>query len=78
MYVRRVLVDLTEDRRIVLQGLDALAEETRRLDRHFGGEGDLGAGEYADRDIAILCGREAARPGTEVSRGELVSNCCRT
>src|ERR1700722_3662361 len=74
MDVRRLLVDLPEDRRGVGQGLDAAAEETRRFNRDLFRERDFCPRHQADSSGTFLRRREAAGPGAEVSCDKFVAD----
>jgi hypothetical protein len=73
MDVRRLLVDLAEDRRVVFDVLDAAAEEARRFDRNLFRESDLRSRQQTHCRGAFFRRREAPCSGAEIPSGELVA-----
>ena len=71
---RTLFVDLPKDRRAMIDGLPALAQQTRRstLDRF--GKRQFGPRQHAHRNEGILRGSEPTRAGTKVSRGQLFAD----
>jgi SAM-dependent methyltransferase len=69
-----VLVQLPEDCRLVVDCLRLPAEQAGRQARHFAGEGQFRSRHYAHRQSKIIRGGEAACPGAEVTRHELIAH----
>jgi len=69
MHMRRLFIELAEDRRRVLEVLYALPEESGRLDHNLPGKRDFGSGKQAYGSVTIFRGAEASCSSAEVSRG---------
>src|SRR5216683_5179048 len=72
MHMRRFLIDLTEDRRHVLEAFHALPEESRRFNRNLSGKRNFGSGKQAYSRATIFRSAEAPCSGTEISGRQLV------
>ena len=71
---RLLLVDLSKDCRPVADGLRLPPQQASRQARNFPGEGQFRSRRHTHREFEIFCGGEAARPGAEVTRHELVAD----
>src|SRR5690348_10767928 len=69
-----VLVDLTEDRGLVIDRLGLPAQQAGRQAGHVAGEGQLGSGPDTDGQSGIVGGGEPACSRPEVARDELVAD----
>src|SRR5690348_232086 len=69
-----VLVDLTEDRGLVIDRLGLPSQKAGRQAGNFAGEGQLGPGPHADGQTGIVGGGEPACSRPEVARDELVAD----
>src|SRR5579864_5824842 len=69
-----ILVDLTEDRGLVVDRLGLPPQKTGRQAGNFAGEGQLGSGPDANGQTGIVGGGEPARSRPEVARDELVAD----
>ena len=59
-----LFIDLTEDRRLMINGLGLPAKQARRQASDFDGEGKLGAGHQTHRHAEVVGIGKAAGSGT--------------
>ena len=71
---RLVLVDLSKNCRPVADVLRLPSQQASRQARNFPGEGQFRSRHHTNRHAGIFRGGEAARPGAEISRHQLIAD----
>ena len=69
-----LFVYLTENRRLMIDGLGLAAKQARRQAGNFAGEGEFGAGHQTHRGAEVVDIGEAASSGTEIPGHKLVAH----